>query len=333
MRPRIELVTPHALVRADKQIDALAARAWLEQLVPAVRAELVGTATRPLELWYVRTLRRSPRELSPAHVAGFTRFVEDGSIQIHLRVDEDPRWALAHELVHAQTGPSWDPLPGVVNEGLADVVAERVCPDLSPLARATRVLNASRYFGGLHLTVRYQLPESGETQQGRVHLRTSPEGEVPDPALPFELDRWELNRELAYLPETYYGLGYLAAMRVVERGGIAGLHALCAHAQSRGEPVVPAARLFDLGELNSIDDWERGLESLLGAAELRVLHTLDPELLPSVMALSLRDAYGELPASEFLERARPRVVGVHGEELSLAELPQGVERFERAWSK
>ena len=103
--------------------------------------------------------------------------------------------------------------------------------------------------------------------------------------------------------------------------------------KSRGEPVVPAARLFDLGELNSIDDWERGLESLLGAAELRVLHTLDPELLPSVMALSLRDAYGELPASEFLERARPRVVGVHGEELSLAELPQGVERFERAWSK
>ncbi len=261
------------------------------------------------------------------------RFVEDGSIQIHLRVDEDPRWALAHELVHAQTGPSWDPLPGVVNEGLADVVAERVCPDLAPLARATRVLNASRYFGGLHLTVRYQLPESGETQEGRVHLRTEPEGEVPDPALPFELDRWELNRELAYLPETYYGLGYLAALRVIERGGIAGLHALCAHAQSRGESVVPAARLFDLGELNSIDDWERSLEGLLGVEELRVLHTLDPEFLPSVMALSLRGAYGELPASEFLELANPRIIGVHGEEISLVELPLGVERFERIWSQ
>ena len=63
------------------------------------------------------------------------------------------------------------------------------------------------------------------------------------------------------------------------------------------------------------------------------MHTLAPELHPSVMALSLRDAYGELPADEFLERARPRVVGVHGEELGLIELPRGAERFERIWSE
>ena len=150
-------------------------------------------------------------------------------------------------------------------------------------------------------------------------------------ALPFELDRWELNRELTYLPETYYGLGYLAAVRAVDRAGVSGLYALCERAQRQERTVVPSEWLFELAELETREQWELGLERLLGRDELMQLHRLDPELLPSVLALSLRAAYGETPASDFLQRARPRIVGSDGSELGLLELPEGAERFERLW--
>ena len=328
--------TDFGIVRGESPDAAEEVAVHLERLEPRVRDALIETRERGTAGWVMRVLRRSRFERSPEQVSGFTRFVDREPLRIYLRESADPRWALAHELVHVLAGPTWDALPGVLSEGLADVVAGRVSRDLEPKARAVRLLNASVFFGGIAFQILYDRPDPGPRREleAEVWYSYREDAARPEPRLALEQDRWELNRELKYLPETYYGIGYVVVHRIVERDGLKGLHELCREAQAAGREVVPVEWLLEAAELDGADDWNAAIAGLLGEEEAREIHALLPELFPGLAVLLFGPAFGdELEGDEFLDRVNPRLVLADGSDLEIARLPGARESILAAWPR
>ena len=335
--PPVSQETSFGLVRGESAASVEAVAAELELLEPRVREELIDVREgEPPEVWVQSVLRRTRTELSPDTVSGFTRFVDGVPVRIYLREESDTRWALGHELVHALAGESWDALPGVMSEGLADVISGRVSPDLEPEARSVRLLNASLYFDGMAFVVEY---DDADDTRADYQIETwypfglgAPEGE--DPAELFALDRWDLNREHEYLSESMYGLGYVVTRRIVDRVGLAGLHGLCTGARAEGRALVPVETLLASAGIEGEDGWRRALALLLGPREVREIHALLPRLFPGLVVGLFAERYrGELTADEFLEQARPRLVLEGGARVELASLEGLSERVRRDWRR
>src|SRR5262245_45266834 len=158
--PPIVVATPYGEVRASSADKAREVADLLERLAPEVKAILPGAQDRPIDVWVQDELAVYLFHKRPDSVRGFTLLEDEfDAKRIHLQEGGQSPWYLAHELVHALIGSSWAPLPGILEEGLGDVIAEALNPEYEEHIRSHRLLNASAFTGGLELEVVYRQPD------------------------------------------------------------------------------------------------------------------------------------------------------------------------------
>jgi hypothetical protein len=285
------------VVRAGSPEEARAVAEALDALLPEVLAFLPDAHARPVEVWVQEepTLYTFPRTSTYRDADGF---FSDRLDRIHLRSGaDDLRRTLAHELVHASLGRSWRGLPGTIEEGLCDLIAIQLCPESASRLRAGRLLAAALELGGFDLE--YSEPgtdaSADPTAGARYVQHVFSMGERTAPLDPLEVFRAHAGRSTALMPgdvkKALYGLAFLVTERIVERRGIAGLHALVVRSGRSGtEPSIEL--LLGAAELTrERDTWRRAIAAALGPAEVAEITRILPGIsVARTVSLRMPDA-------------------------------------------
>jgi len=330
--PRESVDTPYGVVRADTPEQARELAEMLVDLRPRVVAMLPDAVDRSTEVWLDSRLRGS--ELAgDRNVAALTN-VSAGRIQ--LRGDAtgiDLDFLLAHELVHALMGESWDPLPAVMKEGLCDTLAARLVPRSAPLARALRLFAARFAFGDQALDLALTEPGLGGRWGTRIDI-ASPgvDRRGPMDALALRGRGVRLHGDVDD-EDALYGYGLLVVERSVDRVGLEGLHTLCVAAQEQDEEVVPVDWLLWAAGLDADPrSWDRALAEAFGPLELDALTSHLAQGLADAIVGNCRYRFPDFDATRFRDAAE-LTLGLHGGELEvdLRELPALEAAIDRAW--
>jgi hypothetical protein len=309
--PPIVVETPFGAVRAASRGKADEVANLLVRLAPEVKAILPGSQDRPIDVWVQDRLAVYLFHERPDSVRGFTLLDDEFEAKrIHLQESGQSPWYLAHELVHALIGPSWAPLPGILEEGLGDVIAEHLNPEYEEHIRSHRLLNASAFTDGIALDVVHRVPGDGPWRAWpetvtRGRLRVGPTVSSATLGELLRTPRSELHRRWADIPESFYGISWLIVARLTERVGLEGIHALCRRAREAGLELVPVAWLeeaagFDFDQLDA--------EFLASCFDRRSLQTalyLQPEAFAEVVVDALGPLHGQIGFADMHRRVRP----------------------------
>ena len=283
--PPILVDTPYGNVRADSEAKATEIAALLRDLAPQVQELLPGVQRRSIDVWVQDELRVYKHSKRPESVRGFTLLSDEFEARrIHLQEDGQSAWYLSHELVHALIGPTWRPLPGILEEGLGDVIAEFLNPNHSFHIRAHRLMNASAFSDGFLVHVAYSVPERGvsnrrwERRIATTRVQTAKSVRAGTIARLFSTSRRDLHQEWPEIPESFYGLAWLVTSRVVERHGLRGLHELCLQATREGHDIIPFEWILDAAEIEPEELDSAFLTSCFGQRETSAAAYLQSEL-------------------------------------------------------
>ncbi len=331
--PPIAVETPYGLVRAESEDKAEEVAQMLERLAPRVREILPGSADREIDVWVQSVLRSTRNGERAKGVKGFTLLTgEFNPKRIHLLEDGELSWYLAHELVHALVDESWRSLPGILEEGLGDVVAEELNPEYAHRIRAHRLFTSSGFTGGVLFRLVYRLPAGSRGWvEAPMRLQVLEDhGEARVDEL-LGLSRRELRKEWRELPEPFYGLAYLIVSRIVEREGLDGLHALCVEAEEEGLEVVPTERILAAADLDLHEFNPDFLARLFGRAETRQLLLMQPEMFGDTIASYFKSNHGDLTSRELLYRVNPSLRSSDGSLLRLRSLWPVRQRMLEDW--
>jgi hypothetical protein len=323
--PPVAVKTSYGVVRAESEDKAFEVAALLQDLAPRVRAVLPGTSDRSVDVWVQKVLRDGSHGERAEGVKGFTLLSgEFKAKRIHLLEDGELSWYLAHELVHAELDSSWHTLPGLLEEGLGDVVAEMLNEEHAERIRAHRLFTSSGFFGGVLFHLAYQKPDAPEGSSSFVEapIRVEVLGEAMDADVMelLGLSRHELRKVYREVPEPFYGLAYLVVSRVVERHGLEGLHDLCAQAEARDLDVVPVEDLLAAAEMDAGDFEPEFLSSLFGEDETRQLLLMQPDLFAETVVTYFRANLGDVSTRTLLYRVNPGLRAADGELVRLRTL-------------
>jgi hypothetical protein len=189
---------------------------------------------------------------------------EEAWIELALGPDTDEQlFLLGHELAHALFDETWQRLPQIVEEGLADHAGQAASPDCGARRRLAHAIRLCSWLGpGLAITQSGQEPR---TLFARLDLES-----LPEPERMLELDGRSYHEvKPAENRELLYAFGYL----IVERIGVAKLREMCAAAQARGEQKLAPAELLEAARLDPREkrSWTGAIEALVGAPELEAL--------------------------------------------------------------
>jgi hypothetical protein len=283
--PPIVVATPFGDVFAGSESRATEVAGLLGRLAPEVRAVLPGTQDRPVDIWVQEKLAVYRFRERPESVRGFTLLESEFEAKrIHLQEGGQSPWYLSHELVHALIGTDWAPLPGILEEGLGDVIAERLNPDYETHIRSHRLLNASAFTGGLEVELCYREPRPGAVdRRDWREVRTDVRLQISEPIDSSTLRRLlrtprsELHERWADVPESFYGISWLIVSRIQERIGLEGLHALCRRATGEGLDLVPIEWIEEAAELDLDQLDARFLASCFDRATMQTALYLQPE--------------------------------------------------------
>jgi hypothetical protein len=311
--PPIVVETPFGDVRARTESKAGEVADLLQRLAPEVKAILPGVQDREIDVWVQDQLAVFLFHERPESVRGFTLLDDEFQAKrIHLQEGGQSPWYLAHELVHALIGPSWAPLPGILEEGLGDVIAEALNPEYQEHIRSHRLLNASAFTGGLELEIVYREPGEGSWRSRpivsqRARLALGP------PVAPGTLEalmrtpRSDLHRRWADIPESFYGISWLIVSRAVERIGFDGLHELCLRATREGLTLVPIEWLESAADLCMADLDAQFLAGCFDRPAMQTALFLQPDAFAEVLIDSLLPLHGRLSFSNLFERTKPAI--------------------------
>ncbi|MCZ6597532.1 MAG: hypothetical protein O7B99_07835 [Planctomycetota bacterium] len=334
--PPIAVETPYGVVRADSKAKATEVADLLAQLSPRVQAVLPGTQDRVIDVW-VQSVLRSTRHGSRAKgVKGFTLLAREFEPKrIHLLEDGELSWYLSHELVHALLNKSWAPLPGLLEEGLGDVVAEQLNPAFADRIRAHRLFTASGFSGGVTFTLVYTVPGSGRTRRNwaetSMRLQVLEGRPAAGIAELLEHSRHVLRKEWRELPEAFYGLAYLIVSRIVERHGLDGLYELCLEATRNGQDLISAERILAAAELDPLDFDADFLATMFGRSETRQLLLMQPKMFGDTVAAWFKANHPDLSRRELLYRVNPSLRTADGGLLRLRTIWPVRERMIENW--
>lgn len=319
--PPIVVDTPFGAVRAESAEKAEEVADLLEELAPRVRAVLPGSQKRAIDVWVQNELRVYRSQRRPETVRGFTLLADEfDARRIHLQEDGQSAWYLSHELVHALIGESWRPLPGILEEGLGDVIAEALNPDFESHIRAHRLLNAASVVGGFDVTIAFVEPQEDvhpldwPRREQTVRVRSLGEESPSDLRALLSTSRPDLHRKWPEIPEALYGFAWLVTSRIVERHGLEGLHELCLRATREGYELVPIDWLADAAGI----DFDRldptFLGTCFGRREMVSAAYLQTEIFIEI-ALGLFRPLQPVYRRGTLTRMRPTFVLADGSEL------------------
>jgi hypothetical protein len=283
--PRAHVYAKQGSVRGENESEALRVSRLLDRLGPEALALLPDSALPgDLEVWVQETPRLYTFPGEGTHDAEGLWSEAHGRILLARGADDLER-TLAHELVHACLGSSWQALPGTLEEGLCDHVSTLLAPEGSARLRAGRLSSAALACGGLRLELHLRAPNSGRDWTARITLT----GEAPDAAPQRELFRVQAGLSSTSLTSGvkrgYYGLAFLLIERVCAERGLDGLHALCERARAEGYEHVP--RPWLLGAAGLDDDqnaWRAAAAASLGTAELVELVRMYPDFAADAIA-------------------------------------------------
>jgi hypothetical protein len=271
-------------VRAASRAQAAQVARALDLLAPRVRALLPDARDQRLSVWVqpVPELYWLPRIV----MAEADGFYAPGMHRIHLREGaEDLERTLAHELVHATLGPSWEALPGTLEEGLCDVVAAQLCPASAARLRAGRLSSAALALGSLELDLECALPPQASAAgvELRFLARLRVDGAETCPVDPLDVFRSSAGLSSAklspHVKKALYGLAGMVVQRLVDRHGIAGLHELCLRAREQGHKHVPTGWILEAAGLDrDREHWRAALVDGLGQEELSEFVRGHPDL-------------------------------------------------------
>ncbi len=326
-------------VRAASQARALEIVRALDDLAPRVRALLPDARERPLSVWVqeVPELYWLPHTIMPEADG----FYAPGMHRIHLREQaEDLERTLAHELVHATLGESWEALPGTLEEGLCDVIAARLCPASAARLRAGRLSSACLALGSIEFELEGSLPAEACADGVRLcflaHLRV--DGPTAAPVDPLDVLRSSAGLSSAklspHLKKALYGLAGMVVQRIVDRRGIEGLHELCLRARSTGQRHVPSGWILEAAGLDcDRETWRSALLEGIGSEELLEFVRGHPDLAtPALMDFLGRQRAAALPGPVL--RALHARLGLprSGASIDLLAQPEVMASLLQAWS-
>lgn len=253
--PEASVSRDFGTVRAATEEVAGRVSDQVEEILPKLERILVDLLVREVEVWVQDRIELYDGAPYPEHIAGMADFSRG---RIHLR-NTDQRVAvhLAHELVHVLLGPSWRPLPGVMEEGLCDLVAALVVPVEGRRHHVKRLVEASGFIGGLEVVLAVSVPAYPGASPGLSHDPSDRSGGMVrrrarvqllvdadpslDPVAVLSLDEGAVfDRATGDDSVGLYGLGYLFALALVERVGFDGLNGLCLRAAEESMDLVPA---------------------------------------------------------------------------------------------
>ena len=336
--PPIIVETPFGDVRARSEKKASEVARMLEDLAPKVQRILPGSLDRTIDIWVQEELQVYRFRTRPESVRGFTLLSGEFSAKrIHLQESGQSPWYLAHELVHALIGPSWSPLPGVLEEGLGDVVAEQLNQNSQFHIRAHRLLNASAFTDGLEFDVVYRVPDEtvgvadwkAEQCRARMSLSEARSFQLVEELL--ETSRSDLHDRWHEIPESFYGFAWLVVSRIVEREGLEGLHDLCLKASAEGHEIIPSEWLFEAAELDPQGLSPRFLASCFEEREFTTAILLQPKVFGDLALASIEPLRGRVGVRQLLRYARPAFVLNNGRRIDWAQIPKIRERIARDW--
>lgn len=318
-------------VRAETDRQARDVADLLQHHADAVRALLKDTLDEPVSVW-VQERPHVVTLFGPAR--GVSSFTNRWAGRIHLNADPQAGSAdLAHELVHRLLGPSWEPLPDALEEGLADWVSIQVAGDAARPVRFSRVALALAAAGAEHWRVVAGASpiKAGATVGADVHLVDY------EPVAPAETFFAGGGRMSAFSGSsgkaTLYGLAYVAVSRLVDDHGLDGLHAICVRVvEEEGDPARLFSSLTGLG--NDPVPWKREARRLLDGEDAVAFLALDRQTWVHLSTRLCRIGYLGASAGEALAGGRPRLVLVGEEfEVPLERIPGFAEAFVEAWGE
>jgi hypothetical protein len=239
----------NGVVLAPERSEAESTAKLLDEMSARLDALGAGLVVRPIEVWLFDRL--DDRDVYGGYDAANQRIFLDASRR-------HPAATLAHELVHAYEPATWERLPAVVREGLADYLAAQAVPEIAPEMRAARAISLASYAVG-------GLPVSVESSGGTRHLTRagvtvgtdlSPREAL---ALPHGTIRSAGDGQVL---KALYGMGLLIVTRT-------GLTSLVALAQGPGtEPLVPPDLVLAAARLGpDKTTWLPAIEALLEGPE------------------------------------------------------------------
>ncbi len=328
--PRAAVATPWGEARAATRADAERVAALLEDLAPRVRALLPDTVDRPTDVW-LEPFDEAAEASGRPEVVGLTTLAT-GRIRVRRdRLGRDADFVLAHELVHALLGPSWDPLPALLKEGLCDVVAARLAPEPAVRVHAVRFVDAAFSDPGMALELSYSGPSGGVRTQVVIPI-SGAERLDPVPALALAGGGLAAHEDPGD-ESALYGYGLLVADRIVRHLGLDGLHALCLRAAEAGHEVVPTPWLLAAAGLDEEPaSWRRALVQGLATPELQAQCEFLAAELSGFLLRTFRYRFAGLTAEAFLDRSLPTVGWRGGETRVAVAMVDGVRSgLERHW--
>jgi len=211
----------------------------------ALRDFVPGCRDVPVTVWVQQHLQRSPDDQPPAYLQAFA--VPDRDLVVVREGDHERLHSLVHELFHVLHDDTWSALPTYMEEGVADVVAQRLaCGERSELEGLLGLLPC---LPGVEAEIVLRAPGGSAVEQSQ---RLTLGGARLDAAdVRSLLERVEPSSALSGSQgfSSGYALGYCVARRILDRDGIAGLRALCASAHARGLSRVPVSELLQAAEL------------------------------------------------------------------------------------
>jgi len=251
--PSTRAMATHGVVMAPDRASATETARLFDDMSARLDALGVGLEVRPTEVWVFD-------EMDDADVyGGFDSANGRILLDAHRR---HPAATLAHELVHAYEPASWQRLPAVVREGLADYLAARAVPEIAAQMRAARAISLASYaIEGLPVPV----PDGRGTllmTRAGVPVETDL---TPTQALELPNGRIRAAGDGQVL-KALYGMGLLIVSR-------AGLDVLVALAQEEGDPsLVSPLRILEVARLDPDKTlWLPAIEGLLQGPEERLL--------------------------------------------------------------
>jgi hypothetical protein len=332
--PAATALHPLGVVRAEDQVSAERYGEMVTALQPKIAALLPDVPDRSTEVWIQKKLGTRRGQNVPLNVKGFTLISDDHTRgRIHLREDVDhPEWFLAHELVHALLGESWNTLPAVLEEGLCDVVAAELRPSVAPRIRALRAIEASLYLGRLKLVISH----SGiGYRAGNGPLEIWFHYDEPRDQLPLEQAlapaTYAFREHHGDMDDALYGLGFLIVDQMRERIGYAGLHSLCQRAAANGQAsITPSEQLAAAGlsEPNAL--FER-IYATLGQKEFDAWVELLPHFHAELFVELFAPTFGNMDAGAFAEQVNPRLELGDGSSVYPLRHPRVRAEFQRLW--
>jgi hypothetical protein len=245
-------------------------------------------------------------------VRGFTLLQDEfDAKRIHLQEGGQSPWYLSHELVHALIGPSWAPLPGILEEGLGDVIAETLNPEYENHIRSHRLLNSSAFTGGIELEASTAKPDADSSRTWSV-VRDPPRPAAGHPVPTGTLleplrTAQRLHPALGRHPRVLYGISWFDRSRAVRAHRPHGPPRPCTRATAAGLELVPIAWLEDAADLRFDKLDPAFLASCFDRRSMQTALFLQPEAFAEVLIDALLPLHGQVPFSDIFRKARPAI--------------------------